>query len=197
MNVNVNVNANLDINEDINTDKPKATKPETGSQATNGQQQKEQQDNDEVILSKIQSLLTSSSSSSSSSPTLRAHLRDIYRTTLEGEWPEPLPAPSSQAQAQGYSGRGRGGYGRGRGSRGRGGGGNQNRNYGAWTREKGFGRGLGKVRKFRRECEEGVVKGAQAEVFMRFVGIVLGIGYDDGNRDGGGDQSAAATATRG
>lgn len=89
-------------------------------------------------------------------PRLRSQLYDIYKTTLEEEWVEVQP----------QSGRGRGGSG----GRGRGGGGVRNR--GQWTREKGFSRGLGKVRKSRERCEAGLDTGKDAEGFMRFVALV-------------------------
>lgn len=94
------------------------------------------------------------------SPALRSQLRDIYTTTLEEEW---VAVDESQARGR-APGRGRG--------RGRGGG--QPRHRGAWTREKGFNRGLGKVRKYRLGCEEGTETGEKADAFMRFVGLVVG-----------------------
>lgn len=96
-------------------------------------------------------------------PQLRDQLRDIYQTTLEEEWVEVQPV----------GGRG-GGFRGGRpGGRGRGGG---YRDRGPWTREKGFNRGLGKVRKLRERCETGVEIGKDAEGFMRFVALVHGEG---------------------
>lgn len=86
-------------------------------------------------------------------PQLRSQLYDIYKTTLEEEWVEFQPQP----------GRGRGGNGRGRGGV---------RNRGQWTREKGFSRGLGKVKKSRERCEAGLDTGRDAEGFLRFVALV-------------------------
>lgn len=91
-------------------------------------------------------------------PRLRSLLYDIYKTTLEEEWVEFQPQPS----------RGRG---RGRGGRGGAGAGGY-RNRGQWTREKGFNRGLGKVRKLRERCDAGLETGKDAEGFMRFVALV-------------------------
>lgn len=91
-------------------------------------------------------------------PRLRNQLRDIYKVTLEEEWVEAR-APT----------RGRG-FGRGRGAQNRGRGGSR----GPWTAEKGFNRGLGKVRKWRDSCEEGSSTGTGAEGFMKFVALVNG-----------------------
>jgi hypothetical protein len=85
------------------------------------------------------------------SPQLRDCLRDIYKITLEEEWIEQGPAGRSRPYH-----RGRGGY----------------RNRGSWTREKGFNRGLGKVRKLRERCEEGLETGKHAEDFMKFMALV-------------------------
>ncbi|KAE8379105.1 hypothetical protein BDV26DRAFT_174399 [Aspergillus bertholletiae] len=86
-------------------------------------------------------------------PALRDQLRDIYKATLEEEWVE--------TQVQG----GRRPFGRGKGAP---------RSRGPWTREKGFNRGLGKVRKLREMCEEGSEVGKSAEGYMRFVALVNG-----------------------
>ncbi|KAJ9272396.1 hypothetical protein DTO212C5_1581 [Paecilomyces variotii] len=91
-------------------------------------------------------------------PQLRSRLRDIYKVTLEDEWVEARPPV-----------RGRG-FGRGRGAHGRGRGGSR----GPWTAQKGFNRGLGKVRKWRDSCEEGSSTGPDAEGFMKFVALVNG-----------------------
>ncbi|EAW08266.1 zinc finger HIT domain-containing protein [Aspergillus clavatus NRRL 1] len=94
-------------------------------------------------------------------PKLRDQLQDIYKTTLEEEWVE-----------HGHAGRSRP-YRRGRGGRG----GHQNR--GSWTWEKGYNRGLGKVRKMRERCEEGLETGKHAEDFMKFRTLING---DDQNQ---------------
>ena len=93
-------------------------------------------------------------------PQLRDHLRDIYKTTLEEEWVEiqAQPPQTGRGRPNGRGGRGGGGY----------------RNRGPWTREKGFNRGLGKVRKYRERCEDGLEIGKDAEGFMRFVALVEG-----------------------
>lgn len=95
-------------------------------------------------------------------PQLRGQLRDMYKATLEEEWVEV---------SHSHRGRGRG-FGRGRGAP---------RSRGPWSREKGFNRGLGKVRKLREQCEEGVETGKSAEGFMRFVALIAG---DDENHQG-------------
>lgn len=86
-------------------------------------------------------------------PALRDQLQDIYKATLEEEWIE--------TQMQG----GRRPFGRGKGAP---------RSRGPWTREKGFNRGLGKVRKLREMCEEGSEVGKNAEGYMRFLALVNG-----------------------
>ncbi|KAM0108947.1 hypothetical protein ACP6JB_005318 [Aspergillus fumigatus] len=87
------------------------------------------------------------------SPQLRDCLRDIYKITLEEEWIEQGPPGRSRPYH-----RGRGGY----------------RNRGSWTREKGFNRGLGKLRKLRERCEGGSETGKHAEAFMNFMALVNG-----------------------
>ncbi|RJE18059.1 HIT finger domain protein [Aspergillus sclerotialis] len=81
-------------------------------------------------------------------PELRIQLRDMYRATLEEEWESQVPAGRSRGKGP--------------------------RNRGAWTREKGFKRGLGKVRKYRQKCEDGSETGKGAEGFMQFVKLVNG-----------------------
>jgi hypothetical protein len=87
-------------------------------------------------------------------PQLRSQLQEMYQATLEEEWVEWHTTPA----------RGRG--------RGRGRGGSTRRSRGSWTSEKGFNRGLGKVRKLRQDCEEGTETGQAAEAFMRFMALV-------------------------
>lgn len=89
-------------------------------------------------------------------PQLRSQLRDIYKVTLEEAWVE------TQVQTGGHRpfGRGRGG--------------SRRSNRGSWTLEKGFRRGLGRVRNLRERCEEGLETGRDAEGFMRFMGLVNG-----------------------
>ncbi|KAL2003187.1 hypothetical protein VTN02DRAFT_4800 [Thermoascus thermophilus] len=93
-------------------------------------------------------------------PSLRSRLRDIYRSTLEEEWVE----------SQDFSGRGRWKGGRHR---------NTTGTRGPWTAEKGFNRGLGRVRKWRQSCEEGESTGVDAEAFMKFVALVTGEGLPE------------------
>jgi hypothetical protein len=78
--------------------------------------------------------------------------------TLEREWVEV----KSSSYARGRD-RGRSGY------TARGGG----RITGSWTAEKGFNRGLDKVRRWRESCEDGV-GGANSEGFRQFAALVLG-----------------------
>ncbi|KMU77665.1 hypothetical protein CISG_01422 [Coccidioides immitis RMSCC 3703] len=89
-------------------------------------------------------------------PTLRSRLRDIHRITLEEEWIEMGRSIQSRSR-----GRGRDGYGQ------------RSMNRGPWTVEKGFKRGLGRVRKWRESCEAGS-GGADGAAFMRFIALVLG-----------------------
>lgn len=87
-------------------------------------------------------------------PGLRGKLREIYRSTLEEEW------ASAQHPDLGRRHDRRRGHHRGGG------------NKGQWTAEKGFNRGLGKVRKWRESCEDGKSTGPDAEGFMRFIALV-------------------------
>lgn len=87
-------------------------------------------------------------------PSLRDQLRDIYTATLEEEWVEVQTHGNRHRSFH----RGKGGP----------------RNRGPWTREKGFNRGLGKVRKFRERCEEGLETGKASEGLMRFMKLVNG-----------------------
>lgn len=87
-------------------------------------------------------------------PQLRNQLHEIYQATQEEEWQEWYTPPT----------RGR--------PYGRGGRGPSRRSRGSWTAEKGFNRGLGKVRKLRQDCEGGSEIGVKAEAFMEFLAIV-------------------------
>jgi len=89
---------------------------------------------------------------------LREQLRDIYKVTLEEEWTD---SPMFDG-ARGL-GRRRGVYKR-----------SGSRNKGVWTAEKGFKRGLGRVRQWRERCEHGLNIGPDAEGFVRFVALVTG-----------------------
>ncbi|KXG53631.1 uncharacterized protein PGRI_006810 [Penicillium griseofulvum] len=91
-------------------------------------------------------------------PELRSLLQDMFQSTLEEEWVESYTPPARS--------RGRG--------RGRGRGGSAPRSRGPWTSEKGFNRGLGRVRKLRQDCEDGTETGPTAEAFMRFMALVKG-----------------------
>ncbi|OKP12928.1 hypothetical protein PENSUB_1371 [Penicillium subrubescens] len=87
-------------------------------------------------------------------PQLRSQLHEIYQATQEEEWQEWYTPPT----------RGR--------PYGRGGRGPSRRSRGSWTTEKGFNRGLGKVRKLRQDCEGGSEVGVKADAFMEFLAIV-------------------------
>ncbi|CAL5872994.1 uncharacterized protein PFLUO_LOCUS7263 [Penicillium psychrofluorescens] len=83
-------------------------------------------------------------------PQLRGQLQDTYQTTLEEEWVEWHP-PAGRGRSRGGSAR---------------------RSRGPWTAEKGFNRGLGKVRQLRQRCEAGLETGPGAEGFMQFLALV-------------------------
>ncbi|KAL4869132.1 hypothetical protein BDV12DRAFT_168324 [Aspergillus spectabilis] len=85
-------------------------------------------------------------------PSLRHQLRDAYTATLQEQWVEG-PAPGDRPRP----------FGRGK---------PPQRSHGPWTREKGFKRGLGKVRKYRTQCEDGLEIGKGAEGFMRLLTLV-------------------------
>lgn len=87
-------------------------------------------------------------------PELLGQLHEMYRSTLEDEWVEWYTPPT----------RGRG--------HGRGGRAPPRRSRGPWTTEKGFNRGLGRVRKLRHDCEDGTETGKTAEAFMQFLALV-------------------------
>jgi len=89
-------------------------------------------------------------------PQLRSQLYEIYRGTQEDQWVEWYTPPT----------RGRG--------HGRGGRTPTRRSRGPWTAEKGFNRGVGRIRKFRQDCEEGTETGTNAEAFMQFLFLVNG-----------------------
>ncbi|KAJ5085983.1 hypothetical protein N7532_010754 [Penicillium argentinense] len=100
-------------------------------------------------------------------PLLRDQLHDMYRSTLEDEWIEWYTPPT----------RGR--------FNGRGGKAPSRRSRGPWTAEKGFNRGLGRVRKFRQDCEEGNETGAGAEAFLQFLNLVQNNQQDQPGQAGG------------
>lgn len=96
---------------------------------------------------------------------LRSRLREIYKLTLEEEWVETSKPNYGRGgrQSQGrdpHNSRG------------------ATRNRGPWTAEKGFNRGLGKVRHWRDSCEEGAC-GVDDEGFMQFISLVLRQGGSD------------------
>ncbi|KAH8700530.1 hypothetical protein BGW36DRAFT_130523 [Talaromyces proteolyticus] len=86
-------------------------------------------------------------------PGLRRRLQEIYKITLEEEWDQE----QNQVSMGNHHRRHRGGHKR-----------------GVWTAEKGFNRGLGKVRKWRESCEDGESVGSDAEGFMKFMALVAG-----------------------
>ncbi|KAF3394012.1 hypothetical protein F1880_005043 [Penicillium rolfsii] len=87
-------------------------------------------------------------------PQLRSQLHEIYQATQEEEWQEWY-TPLMRGRPYGRGGRGP-----------------SRRSRGSWTTEKGFNRGLGKVRKLRSDCEGGSEIGVKAEAFMEFLTIV-------------------------
>ncbi|KAL4942438.1 hypothetical protein BDV06DRAFT_192244 [Aspergillus oleicola] len=84
-------------------------------------------------------------------PPLRDQLRDIYQATLEEQWVE---GPVRKDRSRNFKGK------------------QQFRTRGPWTREKGFKRGVGKVRKYREQCENGLELGKGAEGFMQLLTLV-------------------------
>lgn len=88
-------------------------------------------------------------------PQLRSQLHEIYQATQEEEWQEWY-TPPTRGRPYGRGGRG----------------GPSRRSRGSWTAEKGFNRGLGKVRKLRQDCEAGSEIGVKAEAFMEFWAVV-------------------------
>ncbi|WEW58329.1 hypothetical protein PRK78_003797 [Emydomyces testavorans] len=99
---------------------------------------------------KVQKLFTEYS-------TLRSRLRDIYKSTLEEEWVEMRSPVQNRSQGRRRAGQSA----------------KTKRNRGPWTAEKGFRRGLGRVRKWRESCEAGA-GGADGKAFMEFIALVLG-----------------------
>ncbi|EPS27951.1 hypothetical protein PDE_02896 [Penicillium oxalicum 114-2] len=87
-------------------------------------------------------------------PDLRSQLYEIYHATEEEEWQEWY-TPSTRGRPHGRGGRGP-----------------SRRSRGTWTAEKGFNRGLGKVRKLRQDCEAGTETGPKAVAFMEFLALV-------------------------
>ncbi|KAL3463394.1 hypothetical protein BJX64DRAFT_120273 [Aspergillus heterothallicus] len=85
-------------------------------------------------------------------PMLGDQLRDIYKATLQEQWVEgPVHGDRPRYHKRGKP---------------------PQRSRGPWTREKGFNRGLGKVRKYRGRCEDGLEVGKGAEAFMRLLTLV-------------------------
>ena len=89
-------------------------------------------------------------------PQLRAQLHEIYLATQEDQWVEWY-TPSIRGRP-----------------RGRGGKTLSRRSRGPWTAEKGFNRGLGRVRKLRQGWEDGTERGPTPEAFMQFLALVNG-----------------------
>ncbi|KAL4928565.1 zinc finger HIT domain-containing protein [Aspergillus undulatus] len=94
-------------------------------------------------------------------PPLRDQLREIYQATLEEQWVE-RPVRKDRGR---YHGKGK----------------QQQRTLGSWTREKGFKRGLGKVRKYRGQCEDGLESLTEAyevllfHVYSEFTFLIPGL----------------------
>ncbi|KAJ5231780.1 uncharacterized protein N7469_006368 [Penicillium citrinum] len=76
-------------------------------------------------------------------PKLRNQLHDIYKSTLEGV---VSMVEGGRAPTR--------------------------RSRGPWTSEKGFNRGMGRVKKFRQDYEEGYETGVAAEAFVQFLNLV-------------------------
>ncbi|KAJ5084736.1 hypothetical protein NUU61_009315 [Penicillium alfredii] len=87
-------------------------------------------------------------------PQLRHELQEIYRATLADQWVE-WHTPATRGRPHGRGGKGP-----------------SRRSRGQWTAEKGFNRGLGKVRKLRQSCDDGIETGPVAEGFMQFLALV-------------------------
>ncbi|KAJ5206820.1 hypothetical protein N7472_003268 [Penicillium cf. griseofulvum] len=86
-------------------------------------------------------------------PELRSLLQDMFQSTLEEEWLLHGVVDVAVGEVVG---------------------GSAPRSRGPWTSEKGFNRGLGRVRKLRQDCEDGTETGQTAEAFMRFMALVKG-----------------------
>jgi zinc finger HIT domain-containing protein 3 len=86
---------------------------------------------------------------------LHGKLRDIYRATLEEEWIE-----SRTSDSWGLNGKKAGYY-------------RSGERRGPWTAEKGFNRGMQMAKRWREDCEEGLIPGPEAEGFLKFVNLVI------------------------
>ena len=91
-------------------------------------------------------------------PHLRGQLREIYQVTLQEAWIEDQDQPEDRYGTGG-------GYSRGRRRV-------MKKNRGPWTEEKGFRRGLGRVRKFREQVAAGYGLQYEAEKKKDLQGLV-------------------------
>lgn len=92
-------------------------------------------------------------------PNLRFKLREIYNITLEEEWnAEQKHSTYHRGDRQGHNHNHH----------------HHHNNRGTWTAEKGFNRGVGKVRRWREGCEGGECTDTDAEGFMKFMALVAG-----------------------
>jgi hypothetical protein len=90
-------------------------------------------------------------------PNLRSKLREIYNITLEEGWDaEQKHSTYHRGDQQAHNHH------------------HHHNNRGTWTAEKGFNRGVGKVRKWREGCEGGECTDIDAEGFMKFMTLVAG-----------------------
>ena len=88
-------------------------------------------------------------------PNLRNKLREIYKITLEEEWDaEQRHSTNQRGDRQPYNHH------------------PHSNNRGAWTAERGFNRGVGKVRRWREGCESGECTDADAEGFVKLMALI-------------------------
>ncbi|EED16775.1 HIT finger domain protein, putative [Talaromyces stipitatus ATCC 10500] len=94
-------------------------------------------------------------------PNLRSRLREIYKTTLEEEWNATAPDSKHSTYHRGDRQAHNHHH-------------HHNNNRGTWTAEKGFNRGVAKIRRWREGCEGGECTDADAEGFVKFMALVAG-----------------------
>lgn len=134
--------------------------PETAQRSAESEQQQQQPEKPQVHSEEQEKSTKLEGFSSSEEaqklfaeyPGLRAKLREIYKTTQEEEWNSASLAPSHN-RYNNYKHH------------------NNNRPPPTWTAERGFNRGLGKVRKWREGCEGGDFTDSDAEGFMKFIAL--------------------------
>lgn len=89
-------------------------------------------------------------------PNLRSKLLDIYKSTLEQEWEVSGQGHSMYPNNQRHAFR------------------HHHNSRGPWTAEKGFNRGVEKIRQWREGCEGGEFTDKDADGFMKFMAVVAG-----------------------